>query len=194
MLSILLTGKEINEYLGTNLNKQLNGMLNEVENYSIFENGVITSNLNNQEVAKLLIRYNETLEKLFKKLLEEHFKEIGICVRISAMNQYNDGYFWENIEEYSNDKDINISEKEMVEIYIDKMIHIKDNFYNFPSTEEIKIWIKNEWVSDSKYLPKKMSISYLEIKVTGIIDQNDLLQVKKKQKNKNNNLELEILK
>lgn len=189
MLSISLTGKEINEYLGAELNEQLNEILKESEKYNINENGLITD-FNNQEIAKLLMNYKEILEKILKKILIENYNKIGDCVQIGVVNQYNDGYFWENIEEFKNDKDIVYSSEEMVNIYVDKMMNSDLKIFQIKSPSEMKTWFTNEWILDSKFILKETAILYIEDLELKLIEQEALFIQKKKHKNKENTLEL----
>jgi len=189
LLSISLTGKEINEYLGAELNEQLNEILKESEKYNINENGLITD-FNNQEIAKLLMNYKEILEKILKKILIENYNKIGDCVQIGVVNQYNDGYFWENIEEFKNDKDIVYSSEEMVNIYVDKMMNSDLKIFQIKSPSEMKTWFTNEWILDSKFILKETAILYIEDLELKLIEQEALFIQKKKHKNKENTLEL----
>ncbi len=180
MLSIELTGSQINQYLGSELDQQISKMLNETEIYNINENSTITS-INHDEITKLLYSYKEILEKILKKLLKEIFPKSEEYITNENIEEYNKGYKWNTIEEFLNDSEVIITSKEIQTIFQKK---IKEDL----EYQEIK----NDLELSKKYLKNIKNMNYdthSNVKGSYSYDQEDYKEMEISEKNLKNTKE-----
>jgi len=60
-----------------------------------------------------------------KEIISKKIIGTGNWVKSSLLDQYNNGLYWTTIEEFLNDKDVIISEKTMIEVYLKELKKIK---------------------------------------------------------------------